>query len=111
MTDTPNRPPHRTTILRCIRDRAHLAGAEAVILKKEADALAAGPLPATINDYTDDQPFRALLLATQAHSARQRYYRELEAIDLILGNTPSPFADLSTRAHQPAPPAEGEVQP
>lgn len=63
----------RTTILRCIRDRAHLAGAEAVILEKEAAALLA-----------------------QAHKARQRYNRELEAIDLILGNTPSPFAELST---------------
>ena len=62
----------RTTILRCCSERAHLAGAEAVILEKEA---------------TD--------LLAQAHSARQRYYRELEAIDLLLGNTPSPFAHLA----------------
>ncbi len=61
----------RTHILRCIRDRAHLAGAEAVILEKQAAALLA-----------------------QAHSARQRYHRELEAIDLLLGNTPSSFSPL-----------------
>ena len=80
-------------VIHCIRDRAHLAGADAVIFEKEADALAPGPLPATIDDCTDNQ-LRALLLATQAHKARQRYFRELEAIDILQGNSPSPFAGL-----------------
>jgi hypothetical protein len=83
----------RTYILRCAQQRAYLAGADSVILDKEADALAQGPLPATINDCSDDQ-LRALLIATQAHKARQLYFRELEAIDILIGNSPSPFAGL-----------------
>ena len=79
--------------IRCARERAHLQGADAVILEKEADQLAPGPLPATIDDCTEDQ-LRALLLAQQAHDARRRYFRELAAIDVLTGNTPSPFAEL-----------------
>ena len=80
-------------VIHCIRDRAHLAGAESVILEKEADVLAEGPLPATIDDCTDDQ-LRALLIATQAHKARQRYFRELEAINILLGHDTAHFAGL-----------------
>jgi hypothetical protein len=79
--------------IRCTRERAHIAGAEAVILEKRADALAPGPPPATIDDCTEDQ-LRALLLAQQAHDARRRYFRELIALDTLTGNTPSPFAGL-----------------
>ena len=71
--------------VRCARARAHLYGADAVILEKEADKLADGPLPATIDDCTDDQ-LRALLLAQQANHARRRYFRELETIDILLGH-------------------------
>lgn len=84
----------RTNILRCIRDRAHLAGAESVILEKQADALAEGPLPDTIYDCSEDQ-LRALLLAQQANIARRRYYRELEAINLLLGRDTAHFAGLT----------------
>ena len=80
-------------IIHCIRDRAHLAGAESVILEKEADALAAGPLPATIHDCSENQ-LRALLIAIQAHKARQRYFRELEAINILLGHDTVHFAGL-----------------
>lgn len=79
--------------VRCARERAHQYGADAVILEKRADALAAGPLPATIDDCTEDQ-LRALLLAQQSRDARRRYFRELAAIDVMTGNTPSPFAGL-----------------
>ena len=79
--------------IRCARERAHLYGADAVILEKEADRLAPGPLPATIDDCTEDQ-LRALLLAQRAHDARRRYFRELVALDTLTGNTPSPFAGL-----------------
>lgn len=79
--------------IRSMRQRAHLYGADAVILEKEADKLAIGPLPETIDDCTEDQ-LRALLLAQQAHDARRRYFRELAAIDMLTGNTPSPFAEL-----------------
>lgn len=81
-------------VIHCIRDRAHLAGAEAVILDKQADALAAGPLPATIHDCSENQ-LRALLIATQAHKARQRYFRELEAINILLGHDTAHFAELT----------------
>ena len=79
--------------VRCAQERAHQYGADWVILTKEADQLAPGPLPATINDCTEDQ-LRALLLAQQARDARRRYFRELAAIDVMTGNTPSPFAGL-----------------
>lgn len=80
-------------IIRCINERAHLYGADAVIMDKEADKLAPGPLPASIDDCTDDQ-LRALLLARQAQNARRRYFRELAAIDVLMGHGPSPFAGL-----------------
>ena len=78
----------------CIAARAHIYGAEAVILEKEADRLAdqAGPSPATIHDASPDQ-IRALSLAQRAHQARRRYFRELEAIDLLGGHS-SPFGEL-----------------
>lgn len=57
--------------IRCARDRAHLAGAEALLLEKQAAALQA-----------------------RAAAARRRYFRELEAIDMLSGNTPSPFTQL-----------------
>lgn len=79
--------------IRCIRERAHQYGADAVILEKEADKLSPGPLPATIDDCSEDQ-LRALLLAQDAHHARRRYFRELVALDTLTGNTPSPFAEL-----------------
>lgn len=80
-------------IIRCARERAHQYGADAVILEKEADKLAAGPLPATIDDCSEDQ-LRALLLAQQANIARRRYYRELEAINRLLGHDTAHFAGL-----------------
>lgn len=61
----------RTHLIRCAQQRAHIAGADAVILEKEANAMLA-----------------------QAHKARQLYFRELEAIDILTGNSPSPFAQL-----------------
>lgn len=79
--------------IRCAQERAHLYGADWVILEKRADALAPGPLPATIDDCTEDQ-LRALLLAQQAHDARRRYFRELVTLDTLTGNLPSPFAGL-----------------
>ena len=81
-------------VIHCIRDRAHLAGAESVILEKEADALAEGPLPATIHDCSEDQ-LRALLLAQQANVARRRYFRELEAINILMGRDHVHFAGLT----------------
>ena len=81
-------------VIHCIRDRAHLAGAESVILEKEADALAEGPLPATIHDCSEDQ-LRALLLAQQANVARRRYFRELEAINILMGRDHAHFAGLT----------------
>lgn len=78
----------------CITARAHLYGAEALILEREADALAAkaGPAPATIQDAN---PFHleALSRAQLAHQARRRYFRELEAADLLGGHS-SPFGAL-----------------
>lgn len=54
--------------------RAHLHGAEAVILEKEAAAL-----------------------LEQARQARRRYFRELETCDL-LGGHESPFSSLGREA-------------
>ncbi len=51
--------------------RAHLYGAEARRLEQQAAALQA-----------------------QAVAARRRYFRELEAVDLLAGHSPSPFAPL-----------------
>lgn len=48
--------------------RAHLAGAEAVILEKEA-----------------------AVLLKRAGAARQRYAREMVTVDLLGGHSPSPF--------------------
>lgn len=84
----------RLNIIHCIRDRAHLAGAESVILEKEADALAAGPLPATIDDCCEDQ-LRVVLLAQQGNVARRRYFRELEAINILMGRDHAHFAELT----------------
>jgi hypothetical protein len=79
--------------IRCTRERAHQYGADAVILEKEAAALAAGPLPDNIDDCDEDQ-LRAILQLQHARDARRRYFRELAAIDEMTGNTPSPFAGL-----------------
>jgi hypothetical protein len=83
-------------VIHCIRDRAHLAGADAVILDKEAHALLssiAEQLPDDIDDCNDIQ-LRAALIATQAHKARQRYFRELQAINILLGRDHAHFAGL-----------------
>lgn len=77
-------PAQRLNLRQCACRRAHLYGAQAVILEKEADALAAGPVPATIDDCTEAQ-LRALLLAQEAHHAKRRYFRELETCDLLGG--------------------------
>lgn len=53
---------------RCAAARAHLAGAEAVILEKQAKAL-----------------------LSQAAEARLRYAREMTTVDLLGGHGPSPF--------------------
>ena len=79
--------------IRCMRDRAHQYGADAVILEKEANQLLNGPLPESVDDCSDDQ-LRAVLLAQEAQQARRRYYRELAALDALMGWTPSPFAEL-----------------
>lgn len=63
------------------RDRAHLAGAEWVVARKQAEAMAAYPAVAAA-------------LTTCAAESRRRYFRELEAIDVLMGHTPSPFAPL-----------------
>lgn len=78
--------------IRCARERAHLYGADAVIMDKEADRLAP-TLPADLDDCTEDQ-LRAVLLSQQAKAARRRYFRELAAIDVLMGHGPSPFAGL-----------------
>lgn len=67
--------------IHAIRDQAHLAGAEWVVARKEAEALTAFPAVAAA-------------LQGCAADARRRYFRELVAIDELTGNTPSPFAGL-----------------
>ena len=79
--------------IRCARERAYLYGADAVILEKEANRLIGGPLPGLIDDCSEDQ-LRALLLAQEAKHARRRYYRELEAINRLMGRETSHFAGL-----------------
>lgn len=61
----------RLNLRRCAAQRAHLAGAEAVIAEKEAAAL-----------------------LKRAAAARVRYARELVTIDLLGGHGPSPFEGL-----------------
>lgn len=61
----------RLQLRRTVAARAHLAGAEARALEQQAAALQA-----------------------QAVAARRRYFRELEAIDLLGDHGPSPFAPL-----------------
>lgn len=70
------------TLAQChaARDRAHIAGAEWVIARKDAEAA---------NDLAV-----AADLSITAAEARRRYFRELEAIDLLLGFTPSPFTEV-----------------
>jgi hypothetical protein len=58
--------------LRCAVERAHMFGAEAVILAR------------CVNSSPD-----------QIDAVRRRYFRELEAIDLMLGIYPSPFSSLT----------------
>lgn len=64
-------PKELIDLRRCATQRAHLAGAEAVIAEKEAAAL-----------------------LQRAAAARQRYYRELITADLLGGHGPSPFEAL-----------------
>ena len=66
--------------IHCIRDRAHLAGAEWVIARKEAEATSNLALAADLQITATD--------------ARGRYFRELAAIDILMGFTPSPFEGL-----------------
>lgn len=61
----------KLTLRRCAAQRAHQAGAEALIAEKEAAAL-----------------------LDRAAAARQRYYRELITADLLGGHGPSPFEAL-----------------
>lgn len=79
--------------IRCTRERAHKYGADAVIAQKEAAVIAAGPLPDSIDDCSE-QLLRALLQLQHARDARRRYFRELTALDDLMGSTPSPFAAL-----------------
>ena len=58
-------------IIHCAQNRAYIAGAEARALELQATAL-----------------------QTRAIAARRRYFRELEAIDLLMGDGPSPFKEL-----------------
>lgn len=67
-------------IVHCITARAHLAGAEAAELEREARRLRAAA----------DQ------LDSAAKQARKRYFRELESSDTLLKQTPSPFTKLGT---------------
>lgn len=82
-------------IIDCITRRAHLAGADAVILEKRSDAIAAkaGRIPDSILDANPDH-LEAISCAIAAHHARRRYFRELTALDILQGNTPSPFEQL-----------------
>lgn len=77
-----------------IAARAHLYGAEALILEKQADSLVAGagPSPSTF-DQANDVQREAFWLASKAQNARRRYFRELEAVDLLGGHS-SPFGEL-----------------
>jgi hypothetical protein len=63
--------------------RAHLAGAEAAELERQADALAGDP-PAKFDDATASQRI-AFGLACAAQSARRRYWREVASAQLLLG--------------------------
>lgn len=58
-------------VIHCARGRAHLAGAEARHLELQAAQLQA-----------------------QAAEARRRYFRELAAVDLLMGEPDSPFTAL-----------------
>lgn len=74
--------------------RAHLYGAEAVILEKEATDLARAEIREHSNRFQLHIP--ELLSRPeyqQAQQARRRYFRELEAVDL-LGGYPSFFGAL-----------------
>lgn len=79
--------------IRCARERAYLYGADAVIAQKEAAVLAAGPLPYSIDDCSE-QLLRALLQLQHAKESRRRYYRELEAINRLLGRDTAHFEGL-----------------
>jgi hypothetical protein len=61
----------RLNLRRCATQRAHLAGADALIFEREAATL-----------------------LKRATAARQLYYRELITIDLLGGHGPSAFEGL-----------------
>jgi hypothetical protein len=74
--------------------RAHLYGAEAVILDKQATDLALAEIREHSNRFQLHIP--ELLNRPEyrrGQEARRRYYRELEAVDL-LGGCDSPFGVL-----------------
>lgn len=74
--------------------RAHLYGAEAVILEKQAEDLARTEIREHSNRFQLHIP--ELLNRSeyqQAQEARRRYFRELESVDL-LGGHDSPFGVL-----------------
>lgn len=78
----------------CATRRAHLYGAEAVILEKQAEDLARTEIREHSNRFQLHIP--ELLSRPeyqQAQAAKRRYFRELEAVDL-LGGYPSFFGAL-----------------
>jgi len=80
----------RVALCHNITARAHLAGAEAAELERQADALAGDP-PATFDDATASQRI-AFGLACAAQSARRRYWRDLAAVQALMGH-PWPEAE------------------
>ena len=72
------------TLARNATTRAHLAGAEAAELERQADALAGDP-PVSFDAATDDQR-QAYALAQRAQAARRRYWREVAAVAVLTGH-------------------------
>jgi hypothetical protein len=80
----------RVALCHNITARAHLAGAEAAELERQADELAGDP-PAMFDDATASQRI-AFGLACAAQSARRRYWRDLAAVQALMGH-PWPEAE------------------
>ena len=83
-------PATLTAICRSMTARAHLLGAEAAELERQADELAGDP-PARFDDATASQRI-AFGLACAAQSIRRRYWRELAACQRLMGH-PWPEAE------------------
>lgn len=83
-------PAMLTALCRSITARAHLLGAEAAELERQADELAGDP-PARFDDATASQRI-AFGLACAAQSTRRRYWRELAACQRLMGH-PWPEAE------------------